>query len=91
MAEEYKNKELEGIMNEVSRNFSENHLNDKLADIFRRGGGNLRSVGEITEIATINETDKIVEFYGDYKYKARSMKELKPLIDYLDKEAYRWM
>ncbi len=90
MTEEHKNKELEGIMHEVSRNFSENPLNNKLAEIFERGGGTLISVGEIVNVASINETDKIVRFYGDYKNRARSIKEFKPLIDYLDRNNYRW-
>ncbi len=91
MTEEHKNKELEGIINEVSRNFSENPLNERLANIFAKGGGTLISGGEITDIANINETDKIVEFYGDYKNRIRSMGEFKPLIDYLDREGYRWI
>lgn len=86
------NSELENIMKEVSRNFSK-PWNNQLLKIFEQGGGTLSSKGEENLICNFHSEwgKKYVKFYGEYREKARSMPELKPLIDYLVKEGYEWV
>lgn len=94
MEKENKNKELEGIMNEVSKNFSDKPWNDKLAEIFNRDNAVIKETHiKIDDLCAFYTEwgKKYVEFYGEFKQKARSIPELKPLIDYLDKEGYQWI
>jgi len=93
MDEEIKNSELERIMNEVNKNINDKPWRKEAADIISRGGGNLSSGVEIKDICRFFTEwgNKYVEFYGEYKEKARSIKELEPLINYLDKEGYHWI
>jgi hypothetical protein len=87
------NSELEEIMGEVSKNFSDKPWNNQMLEIFEKGGGILSNKEEENLICSFHtEWDKkYVRFYGEYKEKARSMKELEPLIKYLDKEGYQWV
>jgi hypothetical protein len=92
MKEEIKDEKLESIIKEVSRNFFNTHKNNQLRDIFNRGGTPNKSITNIDLCSVYTEWGKkYVEFYGEYKEKARSMSELKTLIDYLDKEGYEWI
>jgi hypothetical protein len=93
MEEEIKNPELEKIVNEISKNLSDKPHLRKLYGIIQNGGGKFLGGGEETQICTFYTEGgkKFVEFYGDYKNKARSMNELKSLIDYLDREGYLWI
>jgi hypothetical protein len=92
MEENAKNEELEKIMEEVSRNFSDKPHLHELSKIMEREGKKLSDTGEEVLICRFyTEGDKkYVQFYGEYKEKARSMKELEPLIKYLDGKGYSW-
>jgi phosphoglycolate phosphatase-like HAD superfamily hydrolase len=93
MKEEIKDEKLESLIKEVSRNFSNKPWNNSLREIFERGGGTLLNKEEENSICTFYTEwgEKYVKFYGKYKENTRSLKELKPLIDYLDKEGYKWI
>jgi len=78
-------KELENILNEVAKNIYNKPKRDRIKTLF-----NEKEINENTKLAvTINETDKYAEFHGEYKEKARSIKELKPLLDYIWKNGYK--
>lgn len=67
-------KKLEDAINEVNRIIS-----NKL--FMYRGEDASLMVG-------IDETKKHAEFYGKYKEKGRSIKELKPILDYIHEKGY---
>jgi hypothetical protein len=89
MEEKIRNEELENMVNEISRNFTNKPHLYAVSNIISSGKGRFLNIGDINNIC-INETEKKVRFNGEYKDKARSMKELKPLIDYLDRNNYTW-
>lgn len=90
--EKENNSEIENIMKEVSKKFSK-PWNNQLLKIFENGGGTLSPKVEEDLICSFHTEweKKYVRFYGEYREKARSMPELKPLIDYLDREGYEWV
>jgi hypothetical protein len=92
MEEEIKDAELERIMNEVNSNFNDRPWRHKMAELISHGGGTLNSPGEQINLGRfyIENGEKFVEFYGDFKERARSIRELQPLINYLDREGYKW-
>lgn len=92
--EKENNKELEKIMKEISKNFSDKPHKNKLAEIFNKDNNAVKNPHTTTNDICTFYTEwgkKYVEFYGEFKQKARSISELKPLIDYLDREGYQWI
>ncbi len=72
--------ELEKIINEAV-----NEINRNLYEKPFRGEGNKKE--PFIEIYDYGEG--YIEFLGPFKHKARSMKELKPLFDYIREKKYR--
>jgi hypothetical protein len=91
MEEEIKDAELENILNQVNRNLSDKPWKHRMAEIISKSKNS--SAVEVVSLGHFYTENgkKFVEFYGEYKEKARSMKELQPLINYLDREGYQWI
>lgn len=75
MEEKNIEKDLTKIIEEVNANFSGKLLCGC-------------SPGE-EQLLEIYEDAKYIEFIGAFRYKAKSMKELKPLFDYIEKNNYK--
>lgn len=68
--------ELEKIINEINGN-----LSDRLF---------MKEKNEDELFVVFRDDIKYAEFQGEFGKKARSIKELKPLFDYLDKNGYTY-
>jgi transcriptional regulator NrdR family protein len=92
MEKEIKNEELERIVNEVDKNLDK-PWRQAVIEIISKQGGTLSPEMKLEGMCSFYTEDGInyVRFYGDYKDKARSMPELKSLIDFLDKGNYQWI
>ena len=78
------NKELENIFKQIATDLHNKPGKNELISLTGWGGGEKKE-----ELAvTLNETEKKAEFHGEYRQKARSIKELKPLLDYLNSNSY---
>lgn len=93
MKEEIKDEKLVRAMNEVSKNFSDKPHHHKASEIINLGGGTPSNSIDINRICKVYTEwgKKYVEFYGNYKNKARSIEELQPLIKLLDEDKYEWI
>jgi len=77
MAEKINDEELEKVINEINNN---------LAGRFFRGGGPKE---EHLFTMTSYEKGIYIEFIGAFKEKAKSMRELNPLFEYIQRKGYK--
>jgi hypothetical protein len=89
MEEEIKNPDLERISKEITINFSNKPHQIILREILEREGKKVFEFGNTENYVHMDETNKYAEFYGEYKKKGRFMKELEPLLNYLNSNGYR--
>jgi hypothetical protein len=78
-------KELENIFKQIATDLHNKPWKNRLISLTGwKGGENKEDVA-----VKINETDKYAEFSEKYRQKARSIKELGHLLEYLNKNDYK--